>query len=72
MKILSIPLLVHDTSICILEDGKIFSYKMEERFSRKKHDLHLNYIINELINEKNISFDIIIITKSFLDEYIYP
>ena len=29
MKILTIPLLVHDTSICILEDGKITSYQYD-------------------------------------------
>jgi len=72
MKILSIPLLVHDTSICILDEGKITTYKMEERYSRKKHDLHINRIIDELIKEQNINFNIIVLSYSFLDDYIYP
>ena len=72
MKILSVPLLTHDTSICILEDGKITSYKMEERFSRKKHDLKLDKIIDKLIEEKNTKFDKIIFSYSFLEEYLYP
>ena len=49
MKILSIPLVEHDSSIAILEDGQITSYKMEERFSRKKHDLGYTKILNKLI-----------------------
>ena len=36
MKILSIPTLAHDASICILENGIITFYKMEERYSRIK------------------------------------
>lgn len=71
MKILSIPILVHDASICILEDGKITSYKMEERFSRVKHDLRFNHILNLLLEENHSHFDKIIITKHFLDEYTY-
>lgn len=69
MKILSIPLLVHDSSICILEDGIITSYKMEERFSRKKHDLDFDHILDNL---KNIFFDKIIITQNFLENCTYP
>ena len=46
MKILTIPILSHDASICILEDGAITSYQMEERFSRKKHDLRVNKILD--------------------------
>lgn len=68
MKILSIPLLAHDTSICILEDGEIISYKMEERFSRKKHDLNFD---NILYNLKDDNFDKIIITQHFLENYTY-
>jgi carbamoyltransferase len=71
MKILSIPRLVHDSSICILEDGKIISYIMEERFSRLKHDLKFDYILNFLIEKNNTNFDKIIITKYFLDDYTY-
>tara|TARA_E500000318_G_scaffold66858_1_gene61610 strand:+ start:1671 stop:3212 length:1542 start_codon:yes stop_codon:yes gene_type:complete len=68
MKILSIPLLAHDASICILEDDKITSYQMEERFSRKKHDLNFDCILNNL---KDTFFDKIIITQHFLENYTY-
>ena len=68
MKILTIPLLAHDASICILEDGKITSYQMEERFSRKKHDLNFDCILDNL---KDNHFDKIIITQHFLENYTY-
>ena len=68
MKILTIPLLAHDASICILEDGKITSYQMEERFSRSKHDLNFNCILDNL---KDNHFDKIIITQHFLENYTY-
>lgn len=68
MKILSVPLLAHDASFCILEDGKITSYQMEERFSRVKHDLNFDYILNNL---KEDFFDKIIITQHFLENYTY-
>jgi carbamoyltransferase len=71
MKILSIPPLAHDTSICILENGKITSYKMEERFSRNKHDLNFDCILDLLIGENHNSFDKVIIAKHFLDNYTY-
>jgi len=45
MKILSIPTLAHDASICILENGIITFYKMEERYSRVKHDLSFDNIL---------------------------
>lgn len=68
MKILTIPLLAHDASICILEDGAISSYKMEERFSRDKHDLNFDKILDNL---KDNHFDKIIITQHFLENYTY-
>ena len=68
MKILSIPLLAHDASICILEDDKITSYQMEERFSRNKHDLNFDCILNNL---KDTFFNKIIITQHFLENYTY-
>jgi predicted NodU family carbamoyl transferase len=71
MKILSIPTLAHDASICILEDGLITSYKMEERFSRKKHDLNFDYILDLLIRENYSQFDKIIITQHFLENFTY-
>jgi carbamoyltransferase len=71
MKILSIPTLAHDASICILENGQITSYKMEERFSRKKHDLSFDCILDLLLQENHSQFDEIIITKHFLDNYTY-
>jgi carbamoyltransferase len=68
MKILSIPTLAHDASICILENGIITFYKMEERYSRKKHDLSFDCILNDL---KDNNFDKIIISSHFLDDYTY-
>jgi carbamoyltransferase len=68
MKILSTPLLSHDTSICILKDGVITSYQMEERFSRNKHDLNFDCILDNL---KDTFFDKVIITQHFLDNYTY-
>ena len=71
MKILSIPPLLHDSSICVLENGKITSYKMEERFSRNKHDLNFNYILDLLIKENHNNFDKVIIATHFLKDYTY-
>ena len=68
MKILTIPLLAHDASICILKDNEITSYKMEERFSRIKHDLNFDHVLNDL---KDTFFDKVIITQHFLDDYTY-
>jgi len=72
MKILSIPALVHDTSFCIFENDKIISYVMEERFSRKKHDCGVENILEILIKNQHNNFDKIIITKHFLEKFIYP
>jgi len=72
MKILSIPALAHDTSFCIIEDGKIISYRMEERFSRNKHDFRAKNILKILIENQHDHFDKIVISKHFLDEHIYP
>ena len=71
MKILSIPTLVHDASICILENGIITFYKMEERYSRVKHDLSFNCILELLSQENHKHFDKIIISSHFLDDYTY-
>ena len=71
MKILSIPTLAHDASICILENGIIIFYKMEERYSRKKHDLSFDCILELLSQENHKHFDKIIISSYFLDDYTY-
>ena len=71
MKILSIPTLAHDASICILENGIITFYKMEERYSRKKHDLSFDNILELLSQENHKHFDKIIISSHFLDDYTY-
>ena len=68
MNILTIPLLAHDASICILENSTITSYQMEERFSRSKHDLSFDCILDNL---KDTFFDKIIITQHFLENYTY-
>jgi carbamoyltransferase len=70
MKILTIPILLHDSSITIIDDGKITSYKMEERFSRKKHDCYFGKILNLL--DKTQIFDYVLIVKHTLEEYTYP
>jgi carbamoyltransferase len=61
MKILSIPMLFHDSSISILENGKIYSYKMEERFSRIKHDFSYKKILNSVSTKDVLDFIFIII-----------
>jgi carbamoyltransferase len=72
MRILSIPPLVHDSSICILNDGKIELYEMEERFSRVKHDLRFDNILERFIkNHKNKYFDIVVISSHFIEDYTY-
>jgi carbamoyltransferase len=71
MKILSIPPLLHDSSICILNNGKIELYEMEERFSRVKHDLRFDYILDSLIEENHNNFDKVIIATHFLEDYTY-
>ncbi len=71
MKILSIPTLAHDASICILENGIITYYKMEERYSRVKHDLSFDCILEILSQENDKHFDKIIISSHFLDDYTY-
>ena len=60
MKILTISV-GHDASLCILENGKITYYSMEERLSRKKHDWSCVQSILKLINLKNTVFDYVII-----------
>jgi carbamoyltransferase len=67
MKILSIPLIYHDTSFSIIENGKITCYVMEERFSRTKHDCNINKILNILL-DKNYYFDFIFFVKPFLGD----
>jgi carbamoyltransferase len=72
MRILSIPPLAHDSSICILNDGKIELYEMEERFSRNKHDLNFDCILKRLIkNYKDEYFDVVIIANHFIENYTY-
>ena len=63
MKVLLLPILNHDASICIIEDGNITHYQMEERFSRKKHDEKL---FNILDNLKGEHFDRVIVTNSYI------
>lgn len=43
-------LLCHDSSICIIDDGIINSYQMEERFSRVKHDARIEKIMQNMLN----------------------
>lgn len=65
--------MLHDSSISILNNGKIEFYKMEERFSRIKHDLGFDCILKLLIkNYKGKYFDIILISSHFMEDYTYP
>jgi carbamoyltransferase len=63
---------MHDSSLCVLDNGKINHYLMEERISRKKHDLSLRYCLNHLVKMNINNFDTIIIIKNTLEEYVYP
>ena len=69
MKVLSIPLLVHDSSISIFDDNELTNYIMEERLSRKKHD----YFFKESLNNINVTkFDKIIVVKHSFHGYYHP
>ena len=58
MYILGISCFYHDSSACLLKDGKIISAAEEERFTRKKHDnsFPLN-AINYCLESQKISID---------------
>ncbi len=43
MYILGIACFYHDSSACLLKDGKVIAAAQQERFSRKKHDLGFPY-----------------------------
>ncbi len=70
-KILGISCYYHDSSVTLIDDGKIVLALQEERFSRVKHDSSfpnksLKYIINEL-NLKISNIDYIVFhEKPFL------
>lgn len=67
MKILSFPLVYHDISFSIIEDGKIVFYRMKERFSRIKHDSDISNLI-DILYEKILIFDQIVFVNPFLGE----
>ena len=69
MKVLSIPLLVHDSSISIFDDNELTNYIMEERLSRKKHD----YFFKESLNNIDVTkFDKIVVVKHSFHGYYHP
>lgn len=71
MSILSISRISHDSSLCIIDKfGNLILYKMEERFSRKKHDYRLNYALKNL-NQENIEIDSVYITNHYLENFLY-
>jgi carbamoyltransferase len=71
MKILSISV-GHDSSLCILDNGKITHYEMGERVSRKKHDRFCGRSILNLIKKKETTFDIIsIVYIKYSKEFEY-
>ena len=58
MNILGIACHYHDSSACLIQDGKILAAVQEERFNRKKNspDFPIQSI-NYCIKAGNISFD---------------
>jgi carbamoyltransferase len=66
MNITSVTLLGHDSSLCIIKDGTIDLYLMEERFSRVKHDAKVRKIIQKILNLniQKIYFNSICLNKS--------
>ena len=53
MKILGFTSLFHDSSACLLVDGKLIGYAEEERFNRKKHTSdHPQHAIDWLLSEQ--------------------
>lgn len=62
MNILGISAFYHDSSACLVQDGKIVSAAQEERFTRKKHDPSfpknaINYCLQENgINAKDLNY----------------
>lgn len=52
MEIISISLLCHDSSVCMVKEGVINFYQMEERFSRLKHDARIDKIIENISSLK--------------------
>ena len=74
MKILSIARVGHDSSLCAVDEfGRLILYIMEERFSRKKHDLSLSEALKTFNQYKNFT-DIsnVYITSHYLDNFLYP
>lgn len=58
MYILGISAFQHDSSACLLRDGKLLSAVEEERFSRKKHDGRFPYnAINYCLGDAKISIN---------------
>lgn len=61
MKLLSLYL-DHDSSACVLDNGSIIYYSMEERLSRIKHDSGCKFLVSDLLKKKFIYFDLIIVS----------
>src|SRR3989344_1223826 len=56
MIILGISAFFHDSSACIIKDGRIIAAAEEERFTRKKHDLSFPFnSINFCLKRANIT-----------------
>ena len=72
MSIFSIARVVHDASFCIIDDfGKLILYRMEERFSRKKHDFGFSHSLKNL-NKQKIDIHSVYITNHYLDNFLCP
>ena len=56
MKILGISAYYHDSSACLIDNGRILSAAQEERFTRIKHDSSFPFnSIKFCLKENNIS-----------------
>jgi len=69
MKILTVPILMHDSSVCFFDDGKIQEYSMGERITRKKHDHTLIKNLNLLLENDINFFDKIVVIKHVMKEF---
>lgn len=76
MKILSLYV-GHDASACILDNGKIIYYQMDERLSRRKHEFDLDNVLSQIYEKGHCYFNSIVVTylkyaENLIDEIIIP
>ena len=58
MYVLGLSCYYHDSSACLIKDGKVIAAAEEERFTRKKHDISFpSNSIKYCLESQNISID---------------